>query len=189
MKLSLNKLFALLCVLLVLAGCRSKQAVAPTPMEEAKPVIAWHTCLIENAEATVYMGQSSYRSSVTMSTTIDSLIILSVTPMLGIELFRLEATPERIVVVDKMQRRYLSCTYEEANRYITPAVTYADLQMMASGEIIVPEQAIQRYTYSALGQTVGLSISYPVRQLDVAIRQRRIDTTRYLQVSIEQFIQ
>lgn len=189
MKLSLNKIILCLTAVLALAACRSKQVVTPAPVEEPKPAITWHTCLVENAEGTVYVGKDTYRSSITMSTTLDSLIILSVTPMLGIELFRLEATPEEVVVVDKMQRRYIRCSYEDINRYVIPAVTYSDLQLMASGEVLVPEQPQGRYTYSALGKTIGLSITYPVRQLDTPIRQRRIDTTRYQLLSIEQFIQ
>ncbi len=43
----------------------------------------------------------------------DSCIVLSVNPILGMEIVRLELTPQQVCVIDKVNRRYATLTYPE----------------------------------------------------------------------------
>lgn len=172
----------ILTVALVMCGCRS-QKLHKQPATPTEP--AWHTCLVQNADATLYMGEDAFRSTCTMQTVRDSLVVLSITPMLGLEMFRVEATAQSILVVDKMQRRYMRVGYEQINRYVTPKVRYSDLQQMASGEILPPNAAVGRVEYLVGGKKLALSINYPVRQLDVTLNLRTIDLMRYQNVDLQ----
>lgn len=178
-------IIVILLAVVLLTGCRARR-VAPAITE---PTVSWHTCLIQNAEATLYMRDNTVRSSCTMHTTHDSLVILSIMPMLGIEMFRMEATPSEITIVDKMQRQYLRISYDEANHWITPRLQYRDIEQLASGEVIAPNETQGRLNYQVDKYQVGLSIRYPVRQTDVPVQTRRLDLTRYEQVDILTLLQ
>lgn len=180
-----NILWIVILATMLLTACRSKR-IAPAPTQE---VATWHTCLIQNAEATLYMQDNTVRSMCTIHTTHDSLIILSVMPMLGIEMFRLEATPSEVVIIDKMQRQYLRTTYEEANRVVAPRLQYSVLEQLATGEVITPNETQARIYYQVDKYRVGLSIRYPARQIDVPVQTRQLDLTRYQAVSIDTLLQ
>ena len=61
----------------------------------------------------------------------DSVLSVSLQPVLGIELFRLDVTPSKVVVVDKMNRRYTQFNYSELSKYVGLSVCFADIQAMA----------------------------------------------------------
>ena len=147
----------------------------------------WHTCLIQNAQGVVTIGEQTVRANCTMQTVRDSMVVLSIMPMLGIEMLRIEATPEQITGIDKINRQYAVATYEEVNRYLSPAVSYHDLQALATGELPTGEdEAFVGYT--AGKQTIMLRLTYPARQTDVPIRTRGADLTRYQQIDIKQLL-
>lgn len=177
----------LTCVALVagfglgLNSCSTqKRAVATTgeTTEQQPTAPAWHTCLIQNAEGIVTIDNRTVRAQCTMQTVRDSLVVISVMPMLGIELIRIEATPEHVMGIDKMNRRYAVVTYDEINQYLMPKVTWQDLQDLAAGELPTGEQeAFVGYTSGK--HTVMLKIVYPARQTDVPLRLRKSDLSRY----------
>lgn len=147
----------------------------------------WHTCLMQNAQGVVTIGEQTLRATCTMQTVRDSIVILSIMPMLGIEMLRIEATPEHITGIDKINRQYAVATYEEVNRYLQPAVSYDDLQALATGELPTGEdEAFVGYT--AGKQTIMLRLTYPARQTDVPVRTRGADLTRYQQIDIKQLL-
>lgn len=208
MKISSTSIALILLVsMLALAGCKTKQAATKTSSPSAASAVVaetapevvvpkWNTCRISNAQATVQWGKNSYNVSCSVYTTRDSLIILSVTPLLGIEMFRIEATPTEMVGIDKLGRRCLVCTYDELNRYIAPALTYDDLQRLATHDIENADEYINgkgsengKRQYNAMGQTIGLSVRYTEREQDVVVPTRRTDLSRYNHVTIEQFLQ
>lgn len=147
----------------------------------------WHTCLMQNAQGVVTIGEQTLRATCTMQTVRDSIVILSIMPMLGIEMLRIEATPEQITGIDKINRQYAVATYEEVNRYLQPAVSYNDLQALATGELPTgKDEAFVGYT--AGKQTIMLRLTYPARQTDVPVRTRGADLTRYQQIDIKQLL-
>jgi hypothetical protein len=50
--------------------------------------------------------------------------------MLGIEMFRLEASADSVVVIDKLNKRYTELSYEELNAYTPRKISFKVLQMM-----------------------------------------------------------
>ena len=91
--------------MVLLAGCGAKkQAVSEQPSEVSQEPEepAWHTCLIQGARATVYTNEDKISANLTMQTVRDSMIVISVMPMMGIEMMRIEATPMEIIAIDKV---------------------------------------------------------------------------------------
>ena len=164
-------------------SCRTQrvavqQQPTETPTEEEKP---WHTCLIQGAKATLTIDEQTITANCTMQVVRDSMLVISVMPMLGIEVYRLEATPEELIAIDKLNHQYLKTDYARINRYVTPSLTWEDLQQIASNEV----QGGPFIGYAIGEKTIALKITYPEKQTDVAVRMLHIDLSRYEQVVVE----
>ena len=164
-------------------SCRTQRAAVQqqpteTPTEEEKP---WHTCLMQGAKATLTMDEQTITANCTMQVVRDSMLVISVMPMLGIEVYRLEATPDELIAIDKLNHQYLKTDYARINRYVTPSLTWEDLQQIASNEV----QGGPYIGYAIGEKTIALKITYPEKQTDVPVRTQPIDLSRYEQVVVE----
>ena len=155
-----------------------QQQPTETPTEEEKP---WHTCLIQGAKATLTMDGKTISANCTMQVVRDSMLVISVMPMLGIEVYRLEATPEELIAIDKINHQYLRTDYAHINKYVAPSLTWEDLQQIASNEV----QGGPFIGYAIGEKTIALKITYPEKQTDVPVRTQHIDLSRYEQVVVE----
>ena len=164
-------------------SCRTQRvAVQPqpteTPTEEEKP---WHTCLMQGARATLTIDDEIISANCTMQVVRDSMLVISVMPMLGIEVYRIEATPDELIAINKLNHQYLRTDYQQVNRYVTPPLRWEDLQQIASNEL--PGGPFVGY---AIGEkTIALKITYPEKQTDVPVRTQHIDLSRYEQLVVE----
>ena len=164
-------------------SCHTQQAAvqtqsAETPTEEEKP---WHTCLMQGARATLTIDEEIISANCTMQVVRDSMLVISVMPMLGIEVYRIEATPDELIAINKLNHQYLRTDYQQVNRYVTPPLRWEDLQQIASNEL--PGGPFVGY---AIGEkTIALKITYPEKQTDVPVRTQHIDLSRYEQVVVE----
>lgn len=164
-------------------SCRTQRVAVQsqpteTPTEEEKP---WHTCLMQGAKATLTMDEQTITANCTMQVVRDSMLVISVMPMLGIEVYRLEATPDELIAIDKLNHQYLKTDYARINRYVTPSLTWEDLQQIASNEV----QGGPFIGYAIGEKTIALKITYPEKQTDVPVRMLHIDLSRYEQVVVE----
>ncbi len=83
-----------------------------------------------------YAGQKvNLNGSMTAIT--DSIILLSVQPILGIEMIRIELTPQHILIIDKMNRRYVETTYAEVADKIKLPITFDDIQAIFLNRMFV----------------------------------------------------
>lgn len=164
-----------------LSGCKTQQQViSGTATETAEqPDNQWHTCLIQGAKAILTYDGQTMTANCTMQTVRDSMLIISVMPMLGIEMFRLEATPTGLLAVDKMNKQYIQTDYQELNRYVTPAVTWEHLQQIATNEL---PDAFVGYTVGE--RRIALRIDYPQKQQDVPVRMTGMNLARYDRINI-----
>jgi hypothetical protein len=122
-----------------------------------------------------------------MQTVRDSMIVMSVMPLLGMEMLRVEATPLEVLVIDKIHGQYGKATYAEINRKLSPAVNWDVLQQIASAELPTGNERA-RMVYNFGKQVIEVVIDYPARKTDVPVRvsAQRID--RYTQVDISKWL-
>jgi len=173
----------LLAALAVLfSGCGVKRSVIPAPQEAA-----WHTCLIQGARATVNADGQSYSAAVIMQTVRDSMLVISVTPMLGIEMMRIEATPFEITGINKMDGTYASATFADLNRKLSPTLNWDVLQQVCSAELPTGAEHA-RLIYSLGDKTMEILIDYPIRKLDVPVKVFNIPTTKYTKIDITRWL-
>lgn len=184
-----NKYTLFILVALLLMGCGTKKKVVtttPAPIEEPA-VPAWHTCLIQNARAVVSTEDEKISANVTMQTVRDSMLVISVMPMLGMEMVRVEATPFEVIAIDKLHGRYARATYTELNRKLTPGINWDVLQQLCSAELPTgPEKA--RLVYRFGDETLELVITYPERKTDVPVRVTNVRLDKYTQIDISKWL-
>ena len=126
-------------------------------------------------------------SSVTMQTVHDSMIVISVMPMLGMEMMRVEATPTQIIAIDKLHGRYAKATYADLNRQLTPSLNWDILQQLCTAELPTgPEKARLVYTFGK--ERLELIINYPPRKLDVPVRMTNQRLTKYTEIDVSKFL-
>ncbi len=181
-----KSIFIVLSSALLLCGCGAKKkAVQPA---EPKPVVpTWHTCLIQGAQATVMMGEDKLSSPVTMQTVHDSMIIISVMPVFGMEMMRVEATPTQILAIDKVHGRYARGTFADLNRQLTPSLNWDILQQICTAELPTgPEKA--RLVYSFGKKQIELVLSYPPRKIDVPVKMTNQRLNKYTEIDVSKFL-
>ena len=145
-----------------------------------KYVSEWRS-LMQSARATLTIDEEIISANCTMQVVRDSMLVISVMPMLGIEVYRIEATPDELIAINKLNHQYLRTDYQQVNRYVTPPLRWEDLQQIASNEL--PGGPFVGY---AIGEkTIALKITYPEKQTDVPVRMLHIDLSRYEQVVVE----
>ena len=163
---------SVLTVLLV--SCGAKKGAVGSGASRVEPT--WHTCLIQGARATVRTEDNEISAAITLQAVRDSMIVVSIMPMLGMEMIRLEATPTDIIVIDKFNGQYLQATYADLNKLLTPNLNYDILQQLCSAELPTGgDKARLQHTFG--DQTIELVITYAPRQIDVPVRvfHQRLD--------------
>lgn len=94
---------------------------------------SFRTMNISKFDLSVQFGQASYTLRGSLRVITDSIITLSIQPMLGIEIARIDFTPEYFTVYDKMNHRYSETPYDAM--YIGTGIPfdYNAIQSMLSG--------------------------------------------------------
>ena len=162
--------------MLILASCATtRQAeVTEQPRHQTAQVKRAMVTLKTNAGQQVTVGCM-------MQTVFDSLCVVSVQPLAGMEVMALYATPQQILLIDRMNRRYAETNYMVINSVLQPHITYADLEQLTSGVTEEETPATggwsQSRHYSAGKQEADLTIVYPSVQYDepIMVRPQRIE--------------
>lgn len=171
----------LTAVLLVSCGVKKKAA-------GGQPAVKWHTCLMQGGSATIAInGDQLVSAPVTMQTVHDSLLIISVMPLLGIEMVRFEATPVEITGFNKWDGTYATATYGELNKRLTPSLNWNVLQQTCAGELPTGDR-MAHMAYVLGDKTIELHIEYPIRQLDVPVKMKRLNVNKYKKVDISKWL-
>lgn len=135
---------------LLLTGCStSRNALRNTVIgglsgtEYMEKVIEW-TPQRENltARTRVQLDMGSESSSVSVNANMrirrGELIRMSVAPVLGIEVARMDITPKGVLVIDRMNRRYVEIGFAEVADILKVEVDFNALQSLFLNEIFLP---------------------------------------------------
>lgn len=68
----------------------------------------------------------------------DEVIVLSISPVLGIEVARVEITPQDILVIDRIHKRYVRVPFSEIREKIHADLDYHAFQSLFLNEIFLP---------------------------------------------------
>lgn len=169
---------------ILLTGCGAKKKIV-SPEKPAEP--SWHTCLIQGAQGTVITDEERISASMTMQTVHDSMLVISIMPMLGMEMFRVEATPTELIAIDKLHGNYATATYSEINRRLTPELNWDILQQLCAAELPTGSEKA-RLVYKFGNETVEIVVNYTPRKTDVPVRVNHIKLDKYTKVDVSRFL-
>lgn len=188
MKRSKQYILIALCALLLMACGTKRRAVSTDAASAEQSTPAWHTCLMQGVQLTVTTDEERLSATATMQVVRDSMLIISVMPMLGIEMLRVEATPTLLTVIDKIHGQYGQAEYTALNRKLVPAVNWDVLQQLCSAELPTgSEKTHMRFVYDGR-KTLDLNVVYPTRQLDVPMRMNAQKLQKYQKIDISKWL-
>ena len=99
-------------------------------------------CVTGKVALTLDMGKKGKGSlNATMRMKRDEAIQLIVAPFLGIEVARLEVSPEGILILDRYNKRYINLDFAEVSRLANTELDYNVLQCLFLNELFIPGKA------------------------------------------------
>lgn len=134
--------------LLLLAGCKSAKKVGTVEIGGIKSqrefletmqdqALSFHT-LSARLNVDLRVPGIELRSRVDLKMVKDSAFQLSVQPLLGIEMFRMELTPDSIKVLDRMNKRYVAENYEDLRGQTPIEFNFYNLQALFINHLFLP---------------------------------------------------
>ncbi len=137
------------CLIVLASSCGSLRHTERAPMigglkgeEYQEQVISslphWN-CVTGKVALNLNTGSSkNTKLSATLRMKKGEVIQLSVAPLLGIEVARLEISPERILAVDRLHKQYVEVSFEDLNRMANLNLSFNVLQSLFMNEIFLP---------------------------------------------------
>lgn len=175
-------------ILVFAFGCKNYEYATQSPVPTETQSVEYRTVSVPSARGTVTIDQQVFEGRVSFATTIDSLVIWSIQPIAGMELFRMEATPNEVVVYDKTTMTRIVLTYNQIAQYSSPALTFDHLQEIATGEILPMGRTSTLRSYVVLGHTVILDIDYKDIRYGVPVNMNRLSPLRFETKQIEEMM-
>ena len=130
---------------------------------------------------TIYYRQQRLSSPVVVTYIADSIIVASVQPMLGIEMYRLEALPDKARLFEKLNRRYVEMTYEEISAETKRNIDFPLVERMVE-EVGLTYPIGQDTTLRYSGVEANLRLQY--RTVNEAVSAFPLSSYGYTQTSI-----
>ena len=139
----------IVCLVAVVSSCSSLRHVERTPMigglkgeDYQEKVIAgfprWNCVTGKVALNLNVENRKNMKLSATLRMKKGEVIQLSVAPFLGIEVARLEISPDRILVVDRLHKQYVEVSFGELNRMTNLNLSFNMVQSLFLNEIFLP---------------------------------------------------
>lgn len=137
------------CLIVLASSCGSLRHTERAPMigglkgeEYQEKVISslphWNCVMGKVALNLNTGGSKNTKLSATLRMKKGEVIQLSVAPLLGIEVARLEISPERILAVDRLHKQYVEVSFEDLNRMANLNLSFNVLQSLFLNEIFLP---------------------------------------------------
>ena len=162
------------CILLVLSGCKSSKKVGTVVSGGAKAHNEFFEAMEEHSfrfntmtarlNAELKGTKNNMSSRVDLKMVKDSAFQLSVQPFLGIEVFRAEFTVDSIKVVDRMNKRYVAERYADLKGQTPIEFNFYNLQALFTNHIFLPGQQFiepkqfKRFKLNQEGSTAEIRI-------------------------------
>ena len=174
----MNRLWLLPLLALMLTACRTSRELpqaepAPAPATSAASASAFVRKVAANAQtaptltARIKMDLNAAGSSLSAGGTLrmkrDDVVQLSLT-FLGLEVGRLEFTPEGVLIVDRMNKQYVRAAYADVSFLRQAGLDFYTLQALFWNELFVPglrraDAAAERFSLSVSGDHTQLSLT------------------------------
>lgn len=176
----MKRLLPILLLLGVLfSSCSTSRSVAPRRYQT----------LHQKINATVQLDQHQYSMGCTMQLWRNELIILSVQPMLGIEMMRVEANQDSVYIFDKMNRRYTAIAFNDmANYNIHPTLSFKWLQDFMTTPNTPKLQSKTEKSFRFGSHQIVITCTFAQREYNTLKTPKRLDSRKYKRISLRDIL-
>lgn len=152
---------SLILVLIFLHSCKARKAAQPaTPVGDVKAMRSESVDSLLNkvqqysfkaewmsAKANVTVVDSGEKTSFDISLRIhkDSVIWISASPLLGIEVARVMITPDSIKVLDRLHSKYQCSSFEYVNKLLQMKVNFEIVQALLTGNFFAYKRSENKF--------------------------------------------
>ena len=146
-KIILRYAMAVLLPLLTIASCSSAKKLAASPAVATINSVAsksefqsrlhlpqFSTMNAAKCKFTISFHDKSYSITSSVKMIKDSVIQLSIMPLLGIEMYRAVLRPDSVTIIDKNNRNYYTTDYGFFQKRFGVAISYKDVQALLSNQ-------------------------------------------------------
>ena len=177
---SLSAIGIIIVLLFLLNGCRSRKEIGDiTPSKEKTEIVFQEhfAALLTDAlkfrtlsaktDVKLRMENKTLSSRVDLKIVRDSAIMLSIQPFFGIEMFKVVFLPEQIILIDRMNKRFLSENYTELLEKLPSGLNFYNIQDLFCNRIFVPgenalsEKNFKDFHFKEDGELVQLVNEHP----------------------------
>ena len=144
--------------------------------------------LSQKATTTLRFDQREYSINCSVQIWRNELIVLSLQPILGIEMFRVEATKDSLLVVDKMNRRYTTLAYQWASKEIRPMPSFKMIQDFVTAPISPKINISSERSFAVGGHEIGIKSTFSHREYNTLTAPKRMDLKKYKRVSLRDIL-
>ena len=170
----MKKFCYLIILSIIVASCATQRSGTKLPKHKQR-----HT--IEVKKGTVDVTWDALQANVKCHTqcVVDSIVVISVQPMFGIEMYRIEATPDTMLVIDKIHRTYAKSTYKELSNLLGHTFRYYQLQKLVNGDLLNnPEKSFYK-EFNYKKHKLSIRITAPEILKDQPLQIRNINLSAY----------
>lgn len=138
-------------VVLLLASCGSNRWMEKSPRvgglsgraytEKVIELSPNWECVTGKVALALDMGaKGTTKVNATLRMKRGEVIQLSVAPLLGIEVVRIELSPQGILVLDRLNKRYVQASFEQVNYWARTDLNFHVLQSLFLNELFLPDR-------------------------------------------------
>lgn len=93
-----------------------------------------YTTLQGRAKAKLGMNKQAFNTSATVRIKHNEAIWISFTSLLSMEVARLMITPERIQIINRLNRSYIDAPFDSIKSYMTAPIGFSELEQLLTGQ-------------------------------------------------------
>lgn len=127
----------------LLASCKTSSKINKTPVPNSEIRLTnkeIKSANFNNITINFSINGNTLSSRASMRIITDSVIQLSIIPALGIEMARINFTPDSILILDKINQKYLSTSYDSLLSKINMPLGFTDLQAFFLNKLFLAGQ-------------------------------------------------
>ena len=143
--------------------------------------------LTERAQVTLTLDQHRHSMSSQVRIWRNELAVVAVQPMLGIEMVRMEATPDSVWLFDKMNRKYVALSYSDIQQTLNTRISYKTIQDFLTHQTTKSKEPIQLQFTSGKHQ-LKLSCTFSNREHNTLQSPTRTKTNKYKRVTLREIL-
>lgn len=174
-------------------SCKSNRQIVQTPrsalgsveqtIEQIKQAqIQFKTLNISKLTLSANLGQKQQSVSASCKIVADSALQISVQPMLGIEIFRIEMTADSIFLFDKFNGNYAASDFAELSKMLAIKIDFATIQALLTNQYFIYDCKNECENYCKIENNSLVYSNNDIEQSMEINTQNRISRTKLLQI-------